>query len=136
MKVRSYEELIKLPSFLERFEYCKLNGRVGEDTFGMARYLNQLFYKSKEWKRFRNHIIERDKACDLAMPDMELDKYVYIHHLNPITKEDIINRSSCLMDPDNVVCVSRETHEAIHYGDKSLLPNEWKERTEGDTNLW
>ena len=133
---KSYTELVKLPTFLERYEYCKLGGKVGEDTFGLARYLNQVFYKSKEWQRFRNYIIERDKACDLAIPELELDKYVYIHHLNPISKADIVKRSFSLMDPENVICVSRNTHEAIHYGTEDLLEKEWTERKEGDTRLW
>ena len=133
---RSYTELVKLPSFIERYNYCKLGGAIGEDTFGLMRYLNQVFYKSKEWRRFRNYIIERDKACDLAIPELELDRYVYIHHLNPLSKADFLNRSDALMDPENVVCVSRNTHEAIHYGSLDLLPKEWEERKEGDTTLW
>jgi len=133
---RTYSELIKLPTFLERYQYCKLDGIVGEDTFGLMRYLNQKFYKSKEWRRFRNYIIERDKSCDLAIPELELDRFVYIHHLNPLTKDDLYNRSDSLMDPENVVCVSRNTHDAIHYGSLDLLEKEWTERRPGDTNLW
>lgn len=133
---KTYSELIKLPTFLERYEYCKLDGHIGEDTFGVMRNLNQIFYKSKEWQRFRNYIIERDKACDLAIPELELDRYIYIHHLNPLTKADLLNRADALMDPENVVCVSRITHEAIHYGTMDLLPKEWVERTPGDTSLW
>ena len=133
---KTYTALIKLPTFLERYEYCKLDGTIGDDTFGLMRYLNQTFYKSKEWRRFRNYIIERDKAGDLAIPELEIDKYVYIHHLNPLTKADLLNRSDALMDPDNVVCVSKLTHEAIHYGSLDLLPKEWTERSQGDTTLW
>lgn len=133
---KTYSELIKLPTFLERYEYCKLDGHIGEDTFGVMRYLNQIFYKGKEWLRFRNYIIERDKACDLAIPELELDRYIHIHHLNPLTKADLLNRSDALMDPENVVCVSRITHEAIHYGTIDLLPKEWVERSPGDTKLW
>lgn len=134
---RSYSELIKLPTFQERYEYCKLDGIVGEDNHDVMRYLNQVFYKTKEWRQFRNHIIERDKACDLAIPELELDKYIYIHHLNPLTKADLLNRSDALLDPNNVVCVSRQTHNGIHYGKSlDLLPKEWVERTPGDTTLW
>jgi hypothetical protein len=134
---KTYSELIKLPTFLERYEYCKLDGHIGEDTFGVMRNLNQIFYKSKEWQRFRNYIIERDKACDLAIPELELDRYIYIHHLNPLTKADLLNRADALMDPENVVCVSRITHEAIHYGNESILtPDKIPERKPDDTIPW
>ena len=137
MKTRkTYSELIELPTFRERFEYVRLNGRVGEDTFGAERYLNQLFYKTKEWRQFRNQIIFRDHACDLAHPDYELLDMIIIHHLNPITKEDILDRAESLLDPENAICVAPMTHQAIHYGDGSLLCLEPIVRRPYDTCPW
>lgn len=133
---RRYSELITLPTFRERYNYVKLNGKVGEDTFGADRYLNQLFYKTKEWRQFRNEIIFRDRNCDLAHPDYELLETIVIHHLNPITKEDILDRSELLMDPENVICTAPKTHQAIHYGDASLLILEPLVRRPNDTCPW
>lgn len=148
-KYRTYSELITLKSFEERFEYLKLSGGVGIKTFGTERYLNQNFYRSPEWKSFRNEIIIRDNGCDLAVLDREIvkpslisesdkRKYgIYIHHLNPITIEDIINHSGCVFDPENVVCCSFKTHQAIHYGDMSqLTPSKPTERKPFDTCPW
>lgn len=136
--IRTYTELITIPTFEERFEYLKLGGEVGVSTFGYDRYLNQIFYRSPEWRNFRPHIIARDLGCDLAFPDMEIrEQIITIHHLNPITIEDVLNRSSKLFDPDNVVCVAPMTHKAIHYGDISLLPNRKPiERFPNDTCPW
>ena len=136
MIVRSYRELIRLPTFEERFEYLKLGGVVGRETFGFDRYLNQILYKSKEWKLFRRDMIVRDSCCDLAMLDREIHGLVIVHHINPITIEDIENRNPCVFDPDNTVCSSHTTHNAIHYGDKSLLITLPKERRKGDTIPW
>ena len=133
---RCYSEAIALPTFEERFRYLQLNGTVGLETFGSNRYLNQLLYHSPEWIEFKNKIIIRDNACDLAIEDRPIYSRVYIHHINPITIEDIKARSYCLFDPENVICVSFDTHQAIHYGDESLLILEPVERKPNDTCLW
>lgn len=134
--VKRYSELIELSTYKERFEYLKLQGIVGEDTFGYDRYLNQIFYKSPEWRRFRNDIILRDNGCDLGCEGYEINGIFIIHHINPITKKDILDRSSKLLDPDNVITTVDLTHKAIHYGDFQLLMTEPIERTRGDTCLW
>ena len=133
---RSYKELMRLPSFEERYRYLKLQGRIGEDTFGLHRYLNQVFYSTIEWKRFRREIIIRDNGFDLGSEDYPIVGKVIIHHINPLTIEDIRSRSSVLMDPDNVICVSHLTHEAIHYGDEKLLPKDPVVRRPGDHCPW
>jgi len=118
---KTYSELVSYQSFIDRFRYLKLDGVVGEDTFGFDRYLNQQFYRSADWKRIRRQIISRDMGCDLAHPDFEILGSVVIHHLNPITKSDLLERSDFLFNPEFLVCVSHNTHKAIHYGDESLL---------------
>ena len=120
--ILTYSELVKLPTFEERYDYLKLNGRIGEDTFGYTRYLNQIFYKSKEWKEIRNRVILRDNGCDLGVEGYEIPGRVYIHHINPITERDILDRTEYLLSPEYLICVSYETHNAIHYG--SLVPRE------------
>lgn len=134
--IRRYSELIRLKTFDERYEYLRLSGLVGESTFGHDRYLNQSLYHSPEWKRFRKEIIVRDNGCDLALEDYPIVIGVIIHHLTPLTIEDIENRSDLVFDPENVVCVSHRTHEAIHYGDRSLLPRDLVERRPNDTCPW
>lgn len=134
--IKTYSELVKLPTFSERFQYAKLDGVVGKATFGYDRYLNQFLYRSKEWRKFRNDIIIRDEGCDLAFPDREINDRIIIHHLNPITMEDIIQKHACVFDPDNVVCVGHMTHEAIHYGDEDLLPKPPIIRKPNDTCPW
>lgn len=135
--IRTYNELITIPTFEERYEYLKLKSGVGIATFGSDRYLNQVLYTSPEWKSFRNRIILRDNGCDLAMKDREIFGKITIHHLNPITIEDVVNRDSKVFDPNNVVCVCLNTHNAIHYGDASLLvPSNPTERTPNDTCPW
>lgn len=135
--IRTYDELIRIPTFEERFKYLKLSGAVGRETFGADRYLNQALYSSPEWKAFRNRIVIRDNGCDMAMEDRGIFGLIIIHHLNPITAEDIVNRSPALFDPNNTVCVSLSTHNAIHYGDASLLiPTSPTERTPNDTCPW
>lgn len=134
--IRTYSELITLPTFLDRFEYLRLNGKVGEETFGYYRYLNQVFYRSAEWKKIRNLVIVRDNGCDLGLSGYDIHGKVYIHHMNPITADDIRNRSEFLLNPDYLICVSHMTHEAITYGDKSLLLLEPIERTKNDTCPW
>ena len=136
MGIRTYSELITIPTFEERFEYLQLKGSVGKDTFGYDRYLNQVLYRSSEWKRLRNQIIIRDCGCDLACDGYDIYGKVLIHHLNPITVEDVLTRSRKVFDPDNLVCVSHSTHNAIHYGDVDLLVTGPIIRTKNDTCPW
>ena len=136
MNKLSYSELIKLPTFKERYLYLKIGGNVGKETFGFNRYLNQVFYRSPEWRTFRRDIIVRDLGCDLAVEGREINGLAIVHHLNPITVEDVLNRSSCLMDPENVITISDATHRAVHYGDESLLLIDFTERRPNDTCLW
>lgn len=134
--MKSYSELIRIPSFEERFQYLRINGIVGEETFGCDRYLNQIFYKSEEWKRIRRRVIIRDNGCDLAWDEYEIKGIIIIHHINPITKEDILDRSSKLFDLENLICTSVNTHKAIHYGNEEMLPKKIVERTMNDTCPW
>lgn len=134
--IRTYSELITLPTFKERYEYLRLGGRVGEDTFGFDRYLNQAFYKSEEWRSIRDHVITRDNGCDLGMEGHEIFGRILIHHMNPIRKEDIINRSDILLNPEYLICTIKNTHDAIHYGDENLLVIAPVERRKNDTCPW
>lgn len=137
MSTKSYSELVKLKTFEERFEYLRLNGRVGEDTFGFDRYLNQHFYtQDKEWRKLKRDIIIRDRGCDLGIEGREIHTRIIIHHINPITKEDLVNRTSKLLNPENLICVSDNTHNAIHYGDGSKLAKDPIERRPNDTCPW
>ena len=136
MSIKTYSELITIPTFEERFEYLQLKGSVGKDTFGYDRNLNQVLYRSPEWKRLRNQIIIRDCGCDLACEGYDIHSKVLIHHLNPITVEDVLARSRKVFDPDNLVCVSHNTHNAIHYGDVDLLVTGPIIRTKNDTCPW
>ena len=136
MSIRTYSELIKIPTFEERYEYLKLGGRVGEETFGFDRYLNQVFYKSKEWRSVRDYVINRDNGCDLGMEGHEIFDRILIHHMNPISKEDILRRSDFLLNPDYLISTIKNTHDAIHYGDKDLLIVAPIERTKNDTCPW
>ena len=136
MSIRTYSELITIPTFEERFKYLQLKGSVGKDTFGYDRYLNQVLYRSPEWKRLRNQIIIRDDGCDLACDGYDIYDKVLIHHLNPITVEDVLTRNRKVFDPDNLVCVTHNTHNAIHYGDADLLITEPITRTKNDTCPW
>lgn len=133
---KCYSELIALPTFIERYRYLKLNGVVGEDTFGFKRWLNQVLYTSSDWKSFRREIARRDNGCDLAVRGFEVYGPVIIHHIVPITYEDVLNRSKCLFDPENVILTQLGTHNAIHYGDESLLNIAPVERTPNDTCPW
>lgn len=121
MTIKTYSELITLPTFEERFRYLKLGGKVGEETFGFDRYLNQLFYNSRDWKSVRDKVIIRDLGCDLGMSDREIADRILIHHMNPVDKNDILTRSKFLLDPEFLICTCKTTHNAIHYGDESLL---------------
>lgn len=134
--IRTYSELITIPTFEERYRYLRLGGKVGAETFGYDRYLNQILYTSKEWRSFRDDIIIRDDGCDLGCKGFEINSLIIVHHINPITVEDVLNRSSKVFDPNNVICVSHNTHEAIHYGDESLLPLLPVERYKNDTCPW
>lgn len=134
--MKTYQEMMTYPTFEERFEYLKLNGRVGSDTFGFDRYLNQVLYQSPEWRRVRDCIILRDNGCDLGHPDYPIGGRVIIHHMNPLTPEDIVEKNPIIFDENMLICVSHNTHNAIHYGDSNLLPKKPIERTPGDTYLW
>lgn len=134
--IKTYSELMTLPTFIERFNYLKIGGRVGEETFGYDRYLNQVLYRTPEWKRFRRDIIIRDMSCDLACDDREIVGKVLVHHIDPLTIDDVLNRHPKIFDPENVICVSLDTHNAIHYGDESLLMKEPVVRTKNDTCPW
>lgn len=135
--IRRYSELIKLPTFEERFEYLKLDGRVGKMTYGSDRIFNQAFYRSKEWRDFRNKVILRDNGCDLGIEDREIFDKVIVHHINPMTIDQLEAGGEDLFDMENFICCSHNTHEAIHYGDTSLLvKTEFVERRPGDTKLW
>lgn len=136
MRHRSYSELRQLSTFKERYDYLKLNGRVGAETFGYNRYINQRFYRSTEWKHIRDQIIIRDNGCDLGVEGYDLHSRIYIHHLNPMTVDDIDQGRQMILDPDNLICVSFDTHQAIHFGDESLLPQLPIERISGDTCPW
>ena len=134
--IRTYSELIQLPTFEDRFDYLRLDGVVGKDTFGFDRYLNQQFYRSSEWKRIRNQVIVRDNGCDLGIDEYEIHGRILIHHMNPISIEDLQYMSDLLMNPEYLICVSHRTHNAIHYGDESLIVTAPIERSQNDTCPW
>lgn len=134
--IRTYSELVLLPSFQERFEYLQLNGIVAQETFGGERYLNQMLYHSDAWSKIRDHVIIRDNGCDLAHPDYLIHGRIIIHHMNPISKEDILARSDAVLDPEFLISTTINTHNAIHYGDYSLIPKLPKERTPNDMCPW
>lgn len=136
MIIRTYSELIKLPTFIERYRYLRLGGKVGEDTFGFDRWLNQVFYKSDEWIEARDFVIVRDMGCDLGMPDREIKSRILVHHMNPISQEDIIRRTKFLLDPEYLISTIKNTHDAIHYGDETLLMPDPIVRTRNDTCPW
>ena len=138
MTIKTYSELITLPTFRERFNYLKLNGMVGKETFGFDRYLNQRFYRLPEWKRIRREVILRDNGCDLGLKDREIPKGVKIivHHMNPISSKDIANKLDWILDPEYLICTMKITHDAIHYGDETLLYIEPIERKPNDTIPW
>ena len=136
MNIRTYSELITIPTLEERYNYLKLNGIVGKETFGYDRYLNQLLYRSSDWRSFRDRIIIRDNGCDLACEGFELQSRIIIHHIDPITVEDILNKHPKVFDPENVVSTSHNTHLAIHYGDKNLISIGPINRYKNDTCPW
>ena len=136
--IKTYSKLIELPTFKERFEYLYIGGRVGEATFGVERYLNQNFYNSLQWRELRDEIILRDGACDLGIEGRDImdRRYIRIHHIEPITMNDILNHSSRLMDPENLITCLSKTHQAIHYGSERMLPKLPIERRPNDTCPW
>lgn len=134
--IRTYKELIRIPSFEERYEYLKLSGKVGADTFGFDRYLNQVFYRSGLWKSIRDEIIIRDNGCDLAFPGRDIEQGIVIHHMNPINVGDIIDSTEYLTDLNYLICVSDRTHKAIHYGNKENLLRDPIKRSQFDTCPW
>lgn len=135
--IKTYSELIRLSTFEDRFRYLALRGKVGMDTFGFDRYFNQKFYKSSEWKRVRDKVIVRDNACDLGINGRDISGRVIIHHMNPFNIDDLTGeRASELLNPEYLICVSHDTHNAIHYGDESLLPEIFVERRPNDTCPW
>lgn len=136
MTTRSYTELLNFRTFDERFEYLVLKARIGESTFGFERWMNQQFYRSKEWRDLRHEIIARDEACDLAMPGHDIHERVIIHHIIPMTVEHLEEGNPLVTDPNNLITTTHNTHNAIHFGDKSLLRHIPVERRPGDTNLW
>lgn len=133
---RRYSELIEIPTYVGRFNYLKLDGHVAEETFGFDRYLNQKFYRSVEWRKVRDYVITRDLGCDLAYPGYEIYSKIYIHHMNPITRKDLLDFREEMLDPEYLICVTDLTHKAIHYGDESLLFRPLEERKPGDTTPW
>ena len=136
MMIRTYSELIKLKTFKDRFEYLKLDGIVGEETFGFDRYMNQIFYKSREWTSGRRAVIIRDNGCDLGVEGYEIHGKILIHHMNPINLSDIVHKTDELLNPDYLITTVLSTHNAIHYGDASLLPALPIERRANDTCPW
>lgn len=135
-KFRTYRELCRLDTFEERYRYLALRGTLGLETFGFDRWVNQRFYKSREWLRSRDEVILRDNGCDLGMPGYEIHSGLIVHHMNPITLSDLEDGDDWIIDPEFLVCTSLRTHNAIHYGDESLLPRGPIERKVGDTTLW
>lgn len=136
MNIRTYSELSKLLTFEERFQYLSLDGKVGEETFGFDRYLNQMFYRSQKWKAVRDYVIVRDNGCDLGVEGYEIHGRIIIHHMNPITIRDIEKESDFLLDPEYLITTVHNTHNAIHYGDENLLIKAPIERRKNDTCPW
>lgn len=136
MSIRTYSELILIPTFEERFRYLRLNGRVGSDTFGFDRYLNQIFYRSERWKKIRDYVIVRDNGCDLGIEDRQIGGRIIVHHMNPLGLVDITDETEYLLDPEFLICTMHSTHNAIHYGDESLLITAPIERAKNDTCPW
>lgn len=135
--IRTYSELSRLKTFEERYNYLKLDGVIGEDTFGFDRYLNQKFYqRDPEWLKVRDYVIIRDMGCDLGIEGREIADSVIVHHMNPLTKEDLLNRTEFLLNPEYLISTSKRTHNAVHYGDENLLVKGPVERMKNDTCPW
>lgn len=136
MMIKKYSDLQSLYSFADRFEYLMLPGIVGDSTFGFDRYINQKFYSSREWKEVRNYVIVRDDGCDLGVPGYEINDGIIIHHINPMVSDDIVHGESWILDPEYLITTTKETHNAIHYGNMSIIKPRYVERFPGDTKLW
>lgn len=136
MRIRRYSELKRLDTFEDRYRYLALRGKVGDSTFGFDRHINQMFYRSYEWRQIRHHVIARDNGCDLGIPDHEIFTNLHIHHMNPMVVEDIIHGDDSILDPEFLITVSQRTHNAIHFGDERMLPRPLTPRLPGDTKLW
>lgn len=136
MKVRHFSELVSFETFDERFDYLKLGGGVGRSTFGFDRYINQAFYTSREWRTLRQQVIVRDNGCDLGIPGYEIHTELLVHHMNPMSIEDIVNREDWILDPDFLITTTHDTHNAIHYGTPSPYPKVVLSRSPADTRLW
>lgn len=136
MRIRTYSELRRIESFEERYDYLQLRGEVGRATFGFERYMNQRFYTSREWKHIRNQVIARDEGLDLGIEGYEIYDRIIIHHMNPMTPDNLKHGDEDILDPEFLVTTTHRTHNAIHYGDRSLLPQIYVERHRGDTKLW
>ena len=136
MSIKTYSDLRRYPDFKDRYNYLRLRGNVGRYTFGFDRYLNQVFYKSREWLRIRHEVIARDNGCDLGVPGFEIHDKILVHHMNPITENDIRQSEDHLFNPEYLICTTHKTHNAIHFGDESQLLVLPKERVRGDTKLW
>lgn len=136
MRSRSFSELSQLETYEERFQYLSLRGRVGAETFGFDRFMNQMFYRSSEWKRIRQQVIARDEGCDMGVPGFEIYDRIYIHHMNPMTPDDLKHGNDDVLNPEYLISVTHQTHNAIHYGDERHLPRPLIERRPGDTKLW
>lgn len=134
--IRTFSELVHIPTFEERFDYLQLRGQVGSSTFGFDRWMNQLFYRSRDWKLVRQHVIARDLGCDLAMEGYEIHDRIYIHHMNPMEADDLVHGNQDVLNPEFLISTTHRTHNAIHYGDRNLLPRKLVERRPGDTALW
>lgn len=136
MRIRTYSELSQIPTFEERYEYLALRGVVGEPTFGYDRWLNQAFYRSAEWRHIRNYVISRDLGCDLGVEGYEIHDKVIIHHMNPMQQADLLHGNDDIVNLEYLISTTHKTHNAIHYGDASLLPKQYTPRRPGDTKLW
>ena len=134
--IRTYRELRRFETFEERYRYLALRGEVGETTFGFDRYINQKFYTSTQWRQLRNHVISRDDGCDLGIPGREIHSRLIIHHLNPMRLNDVLHGEDHILDPEFLITTTHRTHNAIHYGDESILSKDFVERRPGDTKLW
>ena len=134
--IRTFSDLSRIDSFEDRYKYLQLRGEVGWATFGFDRYMNQQFYRSSEWRHVRQHVIARDQGCDLGVDGYEIFDRIYIHHMNPMTVEDIEHGNNEILDPEFLISTTMNTHNAIHFGDESLLPRPHVDRRPGDTKLW
>lgn len=135
-RIRTYSELARLQTFEERFKYLALRGSVGRATFGFERWVNQSFYRSAQWRRVRDQVILRDNGCDLAFPNHEIHERLIVHHMNPMTVDEIVDGEDLILDPEVLITTQHRTHNALHYGDFDLLPKPMVERRPGDTKLW